>query len=389
MPPTSVVDMADFDLAMMQRAAEIAQEGYPSPNPHVGAVLTRGRQVLAEGFHARAGDDHAEVDAIRKARRKGHRTESATLYVTMTPCHHVGRTPPCTKAIIEAGIRRVVVGSRDPKPHNPGAAEFLRTQHIQVDEDVGKALTDPLIRDFSKHITTGLPYVIAKTAMTLDGKIATRTKDSKWITDDVARQDVHRVRDKCDAIIVGLSTVVWDNPALTVRLERSGEFQPRPPIRVVLDPLLEVPFDAKLVASAKNVPTWVAHQPSALEAKKAALMARGVHCFEVPAAQNDRPEPKAHLSLPDTVRYLGERGVVRLLVEGGAETISSFLKAQLIDEWLVYIGPKILADARATDMANAFDITRMQDALQVRYHEVKMVGSSIRIRATLGASKAT
>ncbi|RLB47672.1 MAG: bifunctional diaminohydroxyphosphoribosylaminopyrimidine deaminase/5-amino-6-(5-phosphoribosylamino)uracil reductase RibD, partial [Deltaproteobacteria bacterium] len=196
---------SDFERGVMQRAVEAAKRGRTSPNPRVGAAIVRDGEVISMGYHARAGQAHAEVDAIRNADGS---VEGATLYVTLEPCNHQGRTGPCTEAILQAGIARVVIGCRDPAPHVAGAVDRLKGAGVEVDVGVLEEECSALVAAFAKHIRTALPFVTLKAAVTLDGKIATRTGDSKWITGEEARTETHRMRDESDAILVGVGTVL-------------------------------------------------------------------------------------------------------------------------------------------------------------------------------------
>ena len=323
--PTS----ADIDSKMMTRALSEARRGHPSPNPNVGAVIAKGDQIIAVGHHEQAGAEHAEIMAIREA---GEQAKDATLYVTLEPCNHQGRTPPCVDAIMQSGIVRVVIGCKDPNPHvDGGGVEVLQAAGIEVEIGVKSAEARALIQPWVKQITTGLPYVSLKLAVSLDGRIATRTGASKWVTGPEARAKVHELRAASDAVLVGVGTVLADDPQLTVR-----EVEGPSPLRVTIDSKLRIPASAALVTSAGEIPTWVITTLDAPEAVERTLVAQGVEVVRVARSSEGRVEITAAL------RALAQRGVVRLLIEGGAELAGSVLNAGLADELHVFIGPLLL-----------------------------------------------
>ena len=328
----------------MAAAVAAARRGSPSPNPHVGAVLVDASgAIVAEGHHERAGLAHAEVAALDDLeRRTGSRSAAGlTMYVTLEPCNHFGRTPPCTLALIDAGVERVVVGQADPAPHVPGASERLRGAGIEVEVGVlGDACAD-LVADFSKHITTGLPWVVLKAAVTLDGKMATAASSSKWITGEDARRRAHELRAESDAVLVGVRTVLFDDPRLNVR-----EVPGASPRRVVLDTTLRTPPTAALFSS-EGGPVWLLHGPGVDAGRAQRLRNKGAELFEIPV-DDARPE---RLDLEAALRVLGEREVVRLLVEGGATVHGALLGAGLADEAAVFVAPRILGDAAAPGFA--------------------------------------
>ncbi len=349
------------DERLMRLALEAARRGRPSPNPHVGAVVaTEAGEVLGVGHHVRAGAAHAEVAAIQAAgETRGH-----TLYVTMEPCNHHGRTPPCTDAVIAAGIARVVIGARDPAPHVPGALDKLRAAGIQVDAGVLQEDCGDLIADFTKHIRTGLPWVMLKAAVTLDGRMATRTGDSKWITGPEARRYAHLLRDQSDAVLVGVGTVLADDPELTVRHVEGVD-----PLRVVLDTLLRTPPDAKLARPG----TLIVHGPTAPSERRAALSGRGVELLET----GERGDLRAVL------RALGDRDVVRLLVEGGAQVHAALLEADLVDEAAIFVAPKIVGDAYAKSLAAGRGTDTIATAWEIRSPRIEVCGRDVLIRGPL------
>ncbi|MGB9339083.1 MAG: bifunctional diaminohydroxyphosphoribosylaminopyrimidine deaminase/5-amino-6-(5-phosphoribosylamino)uracil reductase RibD, partial [Polyangiales bacterium] len=302
---------SDFELGVMERALEEAKRGRPSPNPHVGAAIVRDGKIISVGHHEKAGQAHAEVDAIRNA---GGSVRGATLFVTLEPCNHQGRTAPCTEAILDAGIARVVIGCRDPAPHVAGAIERLKTAGVEVEVGLLQAECSNLVADFAKHIRTGLPFVTLKAAVTLDGKIATRSGDSKWITGKPARTEAHRMRDQSDAVLVGVGTVLSDDARLTVR-----HVEGRDPTRVVLDANLRTPAGAAVLdpGQESEADTLIFHASDADASRRDALAGQGVELIPVPRHARG-------VDLGEVLARLGERGLVRLLVEGGAHVHGSF-----------------------------------------------------------------
>lgn len=322
--PPSPEDERWMDLALVH-----AKSGHPAPNPHVGAVIVKDGELVATGHHERVGADHAETAAVRAA---GPRAAGATLYVTLEPCNHHGRTPPCTDAIIGAKIARVVVGCRDPNPHVDGkGAEALRAAGVDVTVGVREEQCRAQIVAWAKHVTTGLPYVSIKLALSLDGRIATRSGASKWVTGPDARAKVHLLRSRSDAVAVGIGTAVADDPRLTVR-DTPGES----PLRIVFDTNLRLEADSRLAVTARDIPTLVLCGPDAPEEAEAKLSGLGVECMRLPLSTEGR------LDVILALRMLGQRNIVTLLVEGGAELAGSFLAGRLADELHAFIAPILL-----------------------------------------------
>ena len=325
MPPAAPTD----DERWMEVALAQSRNGKPSPNPNVGAAIVRDDELLATAFHEKAGGDHAEMAAIRAA---GEKASGASLYVTLEPCNHHGRTPPCTDAIIAAKIARVIVGTRDPNPHVEGMGiEKLRAAGIEVVLGVREEKARAAIAPWSKHITVGLPYVSLKLALSLDGRIATRTGESKWVTGPDARAKVHLLRAKSDAIAVGIGTALADDPRLTVR-DAPGSS----PLRVVFDTKLRLPLASRLVQTARETPTLVLCGLDAPSEAELQLASHGVECLRTPLSAEGR------LEVFTALRSLAQRGVVSLMVEGGAELAGSFLAGRLADELHVFVAPILL-----------------------------------------------
>jgi diaminohydroxyphosphoribosylaminopyrimidine deaminase / 5-amino-6-(5-phosphoribosylamino)uracil reductase len=320
----------DFDQDMMRRAIALGEKGDPSPNPHVGSVVAdRQGQVLGEGFHESTGLDHAEVAALKAA---GAKARGQTLYVSLEPCNHQGRTPPCVDAILSAGIKRVVIGCRDPNPRVAGGGiERMREAGVEVIEGVLEAEAKNLIKSWSKFITSGQSYLTLKLAISLDGRIAARTGASKWITGPESRLRVQTLRATHDAVMVGVNTVITDNPRLTVR-----DVPGRSPVRVIVDSKLRIPPTAQVVQTATQVPTCVVTTQAAPKAQEDALQALGVRVIRVPPTAEGRCEPAVML------RELAAREVVNVMCEGGSELGGSLLASGLADELHVFVAPLLL-----------------------------------------------
>jgi diaminohydroxyphosphoribosylaminopyrimidine deaminase / 5-amino-6-(5-phosphoribosylamino)uracil reductase len=310
------------DARHLERTLELAARarGRTSPNPLVGAVVVKNGRTIGEGFHEAAGEPHAERAALAECSED---PAGATLYVSLEPCAHEGRTPPCTEAIVEAGIARVVIASDDPTPKASGRGlGILRDEGIEVNVQDG-ALGNAarlLNQPFRKHARTGRPLVVLKSAMTLDGKVATRTGDSQWISGESSRARAHRWRAESDAVAVGIGTALADDPLLTCRLPGMHS-----PIRVVLDGKLRLPLASRLVASAKQAPLWVVTGAGAPRDPEQALVAYGAEVLRVPSHDG-------RLDLAATLKLLAERGITRLMVEAGPILAAAFLRADLVDE---------------------------------------------------------
>jgi diaminohydroxyphosphoribosylaminopyrimidine deaminase/5-amino-6-(5-phosphoribosylamino)uracil reductase len=321
--------MADIDTAMMSRAIELAKLGDPSPNPHVGCVIANAGQVLGEGYHEAAGLDHAEVAAMAAA---GASSQGATLYVTLEPCNHQGRTPPCVDRILQAGIRRVVIGCRDPNPNvTGGGLERLAAAGVEIVTGCLEAECISLIQPWAKYITQQRSYLSLKLAISLDGRIATRTGASKWITCPESRVRVHELRVAHDAVMVGINTVHADDPRLTVR-----DVPGRNPIRIIVDSKLRIPMNSHLVATARDIPTCIVTTHDASRAIGEAVEAAGISLIRVAGTAEGRCD--MHAALVE----LAAREVVSVLCEGGAELAGSLLAAGLVDAMHVFVAPVLL-----------------------------------------------
>lgn len=310
-------------------ALERGALGTPSPNPHVGAAIVKNGQLVGVGHHERAGEDHAEVVALKEA---GARATGATLYVTLEPCNHVGRTPACTDPIVSAHVARVVIGCRDPNPNVAGGGvEKLTEAGVAVDVGCREAEARRLIAPWTKFVTTGMPYVTLKLGLSLDGRIASRTGASKWVTGPEARARVHLLRAQHDAVVIGIGTALADDPRLTVR-DAPGQS----PLRVVFDTKLRLPLAGRLVQTAREVPTWVVCTIDAPSSAEEQLIERGVEVLRAPSSAEGRIDPMAAL------RLLGSRGIVAAMIEGGAELAGSVLAGAVVDELHAFIAPILL-----------------------------------------------
>lgn len=365
---------ADFDHAVaeffMRKALEEAAKGVgrTSPNPVVGALLVKQGRIIARGYHRKAGTAHAEVVALEQA---GARARGADLYTTLEPCDHWGRTPPCSQALLDAGVRRVFTGSSDPNPLvNGKGVQRLRRAGVEVVTGVLAAEADVLNRPFFKAVRTGLPWVTLKAAVTLDGKLATATGDSKWVTGEEARAWVHRLRDQVDAILVGANTVRRDNPQLTTRLPGGGG---KDPLRIVVDSHLRLSPRFQVFTQRSSARTVVATLEDAEGRKARRLRELGCEVWTLPARQ-DRVDLKALL------KRVAKEGKNHLLVEGGAEMYGAFLKAKLADALCLFLAPKLIG-ASGLSWTGELGIRAMGKALAVKDVSVEKYGQDLLLTA--------
>ncbi|WP_342374759.1 bifunctional diaminohydroxyphosphoribosylaminopyrimidine deaminase/5-amino-6-(5-phosphoribosylamino)uracil reductase RibD [Myxococcus stipitatus] len=367
---------ADFDRAVAEFFMRIALEeaakglGRTSPNPVVGAVLVKGGRIIARGYHKKAGTAHAEVVALEAA---GSKARGADLYSTLEPCDHYGRTPPCSLAIIEAGVRRVFCGSADPNPKVSGkGVARMRRAGVKVVTGVLQAEADKLNRPFFKAINTGLPWVTLKAAATLDGKLATATGDSRWVTGEKAREWVHRLRDSVDVILVGANTVRQDDPKLTTRLPGG---KGKDALRVVVDSHLRLSPRYSVFSQKSSARTIIAtlEDPEGRKAKR--FLAQGVEVWQL-RAKADRVDLKALL------RKLARSGLNHVLVEGGAEMYGSFLREHLADELALFLAPKLLG-REGLSWAGDLGVKEMAQALSVKDLSFEQHGQDILLQALL------
>ncbi len=371
---------SDFDARHLERAIDLAALGGSrvSPNPRVGAVIVRDGRVLGEGYHHEAGGPHAEVEAIRSA---SEQLGGSTIYVSLEPCCHQGRTPPCTDAIREAGIARVVVASDDPSAHACGRGlGILRDEGIDVisaDGDLA-ARARMLNQPFRKHARTGRPWVMFKSAMSLDGKVATRSGDSKWISGEASRELVHEWRGASDAVAVGIGTALTDDPLLTARVGGSGSqtLASRQPRRVIFDSLAQLPLNARLLDDAAKFPLTVVVSRAAPRTATDALEARGVHVV-CATGQNEQARVRSALD------QLGADDVTSLLLEGGPKLAGVFLDAGEIDEIRLFVAPLLLGGRGARDPLESEGVESVSDALRSQTLSCDRIGDDLLLTARI------
>jgi diaminohydroxyphosphoribosylaminopyrimidine deaminase/5-amino-6-(5-phosphoribosylamino)uracil reductase len=350
--------------------------GRTHPNPVVGAVIVRDGKVIARGHHLRAGGPHAEVVALAGA---GERARGADLYVTLEPCNHFGRTPPCTEALLAAGIRRVFFGSDDPNPSVRGhGARRLRAAGVEVVAGIAKDRCDASNEHWFKFITGGTPWVSLKAAITLDGKLATAEGDSRWVSGPESRRLVHLWRDRLDAVLIGVGTAIADDPQLTVRLSAprsgarraKGRPEPRDPVRVVVDSRARLPPRAAMLRQRSSAPTWVAVTRRAPEARIAALERAGAAILRCRAQRDGR------VDLRDLLRRLALKGITSVLVEGGAAIHGAFLSQGLWDDLSLFVAPRV-AGAGALSWAGFSGPPSMKQALALGPLQARTVGGDL------------
>lgn len=361
----------------MRRAIKLAKKGsgHVNPNPLVGAVIVRDGEIIGEGYHECYGQLHAERNAIANAKKRGNSLEGSTIYVTLEPCCHYGKTPPCTEAIIEEKIARVVVGSDDPNPLVSGKGfQMLREKGIEVIPHFLKEECDAMNHVFFHYIRTGTPYVAMKYAMTMDGKIACYTGDSKWVTGEESRAHVQTLRNHYKGIMAGIGTVLADDPMLNCRIEGG-----RDPIRIIADSYLRIPIDSQLVRTAGQQPLIVACLPDADEEKAAQLQEKGVEVLRIPGVTTAdiTEEQKEVISLPVLMKELGARKIDGILLEGGGQLNESALQAGIVDRIYCYIAPKIFGGAQAKTPVEGQGLTRAADAWQFNRIGMQEFGQDI------------
>lgn len=353
-----------MDILYMKEAINEAKKGlgFTNPNPLVGAVIVKNGKIISRGYHARYGELHAERNAIKNATED---ISGADMYVTLEPCSHYGKQPPCCEALAEAGIKRVYIGSRDPNPEVSGkGVEYLIKHGIEVFEDVLKDECDELNDIFFHYITTGMPYVIMKIAMTADGKTATRTGHSKWITNSLSRDNSHIIRKRVSAIMVGINTVLEDNPMLNCRCDN-----PSNPVRVVCDSDLRIPLDCNLIKTAKEIPVIIA-TVSDDKKKTDILKSYGVDVIRTSGSR---------VNIKELMAELGKRKLDSVLIEGGATLHWSVLKENLVNELHLYIAPKLIGGTDAKSAVGGEGISILDDAFIFNAPKVELLDDDIHI----------
>ena len=378
-----------IDREWMRLALELAGRGagHVSPNPMVGAVIVKDGKLIGEGWHEYCGGLHAERNALADCRKKGNDPQGATIYVTLEPCCHYGKTPPCTEAIMENGLSRVVFGAWDPNPLVAGKGiDILKQAGIETEGPVMEEECREKNKIFFHYITSGMPYVIMKYAMTSDGKIACETGDSRWVTGETARRRVHKTRRAVSGIMAGSGTVLSDDPMLNCRLEQD----PVDPVRIICDSGLRIPEDSQIVRTAGKIRTIVAYVPERaaeyaadpkaaekaadgmIPEKKAERLAEyGVELLPVSAGEDGR------VDLRELMRLLGERKIDSILLEGGSELNFSALRAGIVTAVQVYLAPKLVGGAGAKTPVGGAGIARMADAVQLSSPKMTFLGQDI------------
>ncbi|MCM0650219.1 bifunctional diaminohydroxyphosphoribosylaminopyrimidine deaminase/5-amino-6-(5-phosphoribosylamino)uracil reductase RibD [Clostridium swellfunianum] len=358
-----------MDIKYMQRALELAKKGagYTNPNPLVGAVIVKNGRIIGEGYHKVYGSHHAEVNAFLNAAED---VRDATMYVTLEPCSHYGKTPPCAKVIVEKGIKKVVVGLKDPNP-------LVAGQGIKILEDAGIEVVTGVLEEegrklneiFLKYITTKLPFCIMKTAMTLDGKIATYTNASKWITGELSRRYVHELRHRVAGIMVGIGTVLIDDPSLTTRLENEGGSDP---IRIIVDSSARIPLEAKVLNLKSEKKTIIAVTEKADNDKLKALEEKGAEVIKTPL-KNGR------VDLAFLMKELGQRKIDSILLEGGSDLNYSALEEGIVDKINAFIAPKIIGGNTAKTPVGGQGKASMQEAINLKHIDILRFGEDIMV----------
>jgi diaminohydroxyphosphoribosylaminopyrimidine deaminase/5-amino-6-(5-phosphoribosylamino)uracil reductase len=358
--------MTDFHTKIMKRALSLARKGIgkTAPNPAVGCVIVQGEEIVGEGWHRKAGTPHAEIHALRRA---GERARHADVYVTLEPCSHFGKTPPCADALVQAGVARVFVGMIDPNPEVRGkGVEILRAAGIEVFADILEGECRRLNDPFVKHVTTGRPFVILKSAMTLDGKTATAAGDSKWITSDKSRCYVHKLRGIVDGIMVGVGTVIADDPQLTCRTPGRG----KDPVRIIVDSRLRIPSSARVLRQDSEARTCIATilRESGKIDELRGMSAEIISCRE----HNGR------VDLDDLLQKLGAMGIQSLLLEGGRELAGEALRLGLIDKYLLFYAPKLVG-GEGMGLFGGTGVERMDDAPRLGDIRIRRFGRDFMI----------
>ncbi|MEO2078386.1 MAG: bifunctional diaminohydroxyphosphoribosylaminopyrimidine deaminase/5-amino-6-(5-phosphoribosylamino)uracil reductase RibD [Bacillus sp. (in: firmicutes)] len=355
------------DKSYMKLALDLARGalGQTTPNPVVGAVLVRDGQMIGMGAHLKAGEPHAEVHAIQMA---GEKAKAATLYVTLEPCSHFGKTPPCSDLVIRSGVKKVFVATTDPNPQVAGTGvNRMKKAGIEVVVGLLQEEARELNKIFFYNIQTGLPYVTLKTASSLDGKTATVAGESMWITGEQARADVHQFRHQHDGILVGVNTIIKDNPSLTTRIQSGG----KNPVRIILDTYLRTPHHAKVLTD-QEAPTWIVTGSDVDLEKVEHFKEYGVEIIQMETNM---------ISIKELLVVLGEKGITSLFVEGGAEVHGSFLKEKAFQQVITYIAPKLIGGKGAPTLFGGQGIEKIAQAVSLNIRQVDRIGNDLRIIA--------
>ncbi|QGU93879.1 bifunctional diaminohydroxyphosphoribosylaminopyrimidine deaminase/5-amino-6-(5-phosphoribosylamino)uracil reductase RibD [Clostridium bovifaecis] len=362
-----------MDYSYMKRAIELSKLGigYTYPNPLVGAVIVKNNRIIGEGYHAHYGGPHAEINALKSA---GEDVKGSTMYVTLEPCSHYGKTPPCANAIVKSGIEKVIVGMKDPNDLVAGRGiEILKKNGIEVIVGVFEEEVKKLNEIFIKYITTGLPFCIMKTAMTLDGKIATATGDSKWISNELSREYVHEIRHRVSGVMVGIGTVLEDDPSLTTRLKYKNG---RDSARIIVDTKARIPLEANVLNlnSDVNAKTIIATTELAQEEKLKALEDMGAEIIVT-------PQKSSKVDLTYLMRRLGDMGIDSILLEGGAALNYSALNEGIVDKVVSFISPKIIGGDKAKSPVGGTGKKYVDEAIKLEDIKVSQLKEDIVIEA--------
>ena len=355
----------------MRRAIELARNGtgWTNPNPLVGAVIVKDGEIIGEGWHHKYGELHAEREALKDCLARGNGPAGADIFVTLEPCCHFGKQPPCTQALVEAGIKRVFVGSRDPNPLVGGKGNaFLRENGIEVIEDFLRQECDALNSIFFHYITNGRPYVALKYAMTADGKIATKTGASKWITGEESRAYVHQLRNRYAAILCGIGTVLADDPMLNCRMEGGKN-----PLRIICDSKLRIPLDSQIVKTANEIPSIIICDDEADFASRKSLQQAGLEVLVLPKSDEGK------ISLSQLMTELGKRKIDSVLIEGGGEINFSALEAGIVNKIYAFVAPKLFGGATAKSPVAGQGISAVEDAFSFKISEIRRFDEDILI----------
>ncbi len=348
----------------MRQALQLASaaKGQTRTNPCVGCVIVKDNQILGLGSHLKQGHHHAEIHALHMA---GEEAEGSTVYVTLEPCSHYGKTPPCAKALIDAKVRKVIVACEDPNPQVAGSGVSLLQEHgIEVKVGLLKQEAQRLNEVFFTYITKRRPFVTLKTASTLDGKIASADGDSKWITNKASREFVHTLRHQHQGIMVGVNTLLQDDPQLTTRLEDTGKH----PVRIIIDSTLRTPLHAKVVTD-KLAPTWIVTSEMSSKEKAEQLEQAGIRIFYSGS--------RSRVDLPEAMKQLAEAGISSILLEGGGKLNGAMLESSLIDKMILFYAPKIIGGIDAPSNFNFDGFSHMQDALQLDELQIERFGDDV------------
>ncbi len=356
-----------MDNKYMEYALELAEKGsgFTNPNPLVGAVIVKDERIIGEGYHQYYGGPHAEVNAFQNAKEN---VEGATMYVTLEPCSHYGKTPPCVDEIIRRGIKKVVIGMVDPNP-------LVSGRGVKILEDNGLEVFTGMLEDkcrvqneiFNKYITTKMPFCIFKSAMTLDGKIATHTGDSRWVSGEESREYVHRIRQRVSGILVGVGTLLADDPMLTSRIE---DTETKNPLRIIVDTKAKIPMESNIVRTAGEVRTLLVTTDFAPKEKLENLASKGMQILISPTKEG-------RVDIPNAIRMIGEMGIDSILVEGGSTIAYSFLEEQMIDKVLFFIAPKVVGGEESKTPLGGIGIALMKDAINIDKMSTCIIGEDI------------